>query len=478
MPRSRRVSGAPSSEAGRTGRPRWGLRLFGVLSAAVLVVSGFGWAAVNHLDEGIERVDAFDGVQRRPQEREGVTFLLAGVDRRDEISRDERRKLHVGGEACNCTDALMLVHISADRSRVSVVSLPRDSYVSFPPHDEPDGTRNARHRGKINAAYSHGGPALTVATVERATGIHINHYLELDFLSFTRTVDALGGVEVCTMTPLKDEYAGLDLPAGTSTVDGSGALRYVRARHVGSLSDFGRMERQQHFFAQVMRKLSSSGVLANPARLTAAVDGILGSVRADRSLTSGDLVELGAAMRHFSLSGSEFVSVPVADEDYRGDPHWGSAVLWDQQRSRELFAKIREDRPLTSGRPGKKTRLVPIDPRSIRVQVINGSGRTGLGARTDGALRRSGFATTGLPRNGERDAQRTLITFDPRWDRSARSLAAALPGAQLRAVRGHGPVLDVTIGHEFQGVRRVKASTTGLAENPRGVRTGDQVLCP
>lgn len=460
------------------GLRHWGLRLTCGASCAVLTLSGFGWAVVRQLNEHIERVDAFDGIKQRPRPREGLTFLLAGVDQRDGLSRGELTRLHAGGDACNCTDALMLVHISADRRRASVISLPRDSYVPFPPHDEPGGRRHARHSGKINAAYAHGGPALTVATVERATGIHVNHYLELDFRSFTRVVDALGGVEVCTMTPLRDPYSGLDLPAGTTTVDGAGALKYVRARHVGGFSDFGRIHRQQHFLAQVMAELGSSGLLADPPRLTAAVDSILASVRADKDLAAKDLVALGSAMRNFTLSGSEFVQVPVADDDYRGDPKWGSSVLWNHAKARELFDKIRDDRPLTTPRSRRRAVPVPIDPRGIRVQVVNGSGRPRLGAATDTALNRTGFATSGRPITAEQPSAETVIAYDPRWNRSAHSLSIALPGARLRPVTGRGPVMRVTLGSSFHGVRKVRAATSGLAENPQGALTGEQVLCP
>ncbi|GAB2627427.1 LCP family protein [Streptomyces capparidis] len=484
-PAHRADPGAPRRSARRDprGGARRGLRLLGLrlavlLSCAILALSGLGWSVVRHLNDNIQRVDAFDGITVRPEPRRGVTFLLAGVDRREGLTRRERRQLHAGGTACNCTDALMLVHVSADRSRASVVSLPRDSYVDFAPHDEPGGGhRVVRHRGKINAAYAHGGPALTVATVERATGIHVNHYLELDFRSFMRTVDALGGVEVCTMTPLKDDYSGLDLPAGTSTVDGAEALRYVRARHVGGFSDFDRMRRQQHFLAQVLAELGSSGLLANPARLTAVVDSVLDSVRADRGLTSSDLVALGTAMRTFALAGAEFVQVPVADDDYRGDPEWGSSVLWHRDRARQLFERIRADQPLTSRPTRRRAVPVPIDPRGIRVQVANGSGRAGLGGRVDAELRRTGFATSGRPADSKPHGE-TVITYDPHWSRSASSLATALPGARLKPVEGRGPVLLVTVGADHRGVRRVKAATAGLAENPHGAVSGEEVLCP
>src|SRR5690606_8262963 len=127
---------------------------------------------------------------------------------------------------------------------------PRDSYAELPEHvDRTTGQRHGPHPVKLNAAYAEGGPALTVRTVEKMTNLKIDHYLEVDFTSFMRTVDVIGGVRICTAEPVKDSHTGLDLPAGTHTLSGGQALQYVRSRHVDGASDLGRMKRQQHFLA-------------------------------------------------------------------------------------------------------------------------------------------------------------------------------------------------------------------------------------
>ena len=112
----------------------------------------------------------------------------------------------------------MIVHISEDRERASVVSLPRDSYAETPAHiDRTTGKRHQPHPIKLNAAYAEGGPQLTVRTVENMTQVKIDHYLEVDFTSFMKTVDVLGGVRDLHGRPLKDSYTGLDLPPGRTT---------------------------------------------------------------------------------------------------------------------------------------------------------------------------------------------------------------------------------------------------------------------
>ncbi len=129
--------------------------------------------------------------------------------------------------------------------------------------DPATGRQRPAHPVKLNAAYAEGGPNLTVRTVESMTHLKIDHYLEVDFTSFMRTVDVLGGVQVCTTEPLKDSYTGLDLPAGNHRLTGGQALQYVRSRHVDGAGDLGRMKRQQRFLAALIERATSSRVLLN-----------------------------------------------------------------------------------------------------------------------------------------------------------------------------------------------------------------------
>nr|WSX79190.1 LCP family protein [Streptomyces sp. NBC_00899] len=495
---------------GRRPPIRRSTRIVGGVALMVITASGIGHAVVTGVDGAIGRVDAFGGMQGRPDGSKGTNFLLVGTDGRDNLTPNEKKLYHLGGAPCHCTDTIMLVHLSQDRSRASVVSIPRDTYVLLPARTakpaakagakppakppskaggkgaaEPPAKPAATRPAKLNQAYSQGGPKLTVRTVEQLTGVHVDHYLEVDFTSFMKTVDVIGGVPVCTSRPLKDSFTGLDLPVGTTNLNGGQALQYVRSRHLDPAADLGRMQRQQRFLAQVIHKITSSGTLGDPLRLRKVVSTVLGSVRADQGLDSADMITLARAMKGFSPGSSEYTSVPLSSTSL--NVHGvGSTVKWDALKAGRLWAAVRADKPLTAPRPTPSAGSTPagvpvaVDPARIRVRVENGTTVGGLAASTQQALRATGFATTGTPTTTARHVPHTVIRYDPRWDTSAKALAVALPGAQLVPAPKQGSVMRVTLGPDF-ALARVKPVTAPLPDpgaQPReGALTGDQVGC-
>ncbi|MBV9026697.1 MAG: LCP family protein [Streptomycetaceae bacterium] len=457
------------------------MRLAGAVSLAVLATSGLSSVAISSLGQDIIRIDAFAGLDSRPAPGPGTNFLLVGTDGRDSITPQQKQLYHLGGAACHCTDTIMLAHLSADRSRLSIISIPPDTYVRLPNRTPGAGRRPGTHPARINVAYAEGGPSLTVRTVEQLTHVHIDHYLETDFTSFMQTVDALGGVPVCTDRPLHDPKSGLALPAGTTVLNGGRALEYVRARSVNGTLNFGRMEHQQRFIAQAIQRATSSGVLFDPDRLSRTADTALRSLRADKQLNSADLLNMAQTMRHFSPSSMEFAIVPVGNAHFRV-PHVGTTVMWNKKAASKLFDAIRHDRPLTvhpHKRHAPQGIPVEVNPAMIRVEVMNGTDKPGLALRAAQALDATGFtawAVTGVPQK----VTHTVIVYDPRWDESVQSLATALPGSTLHAVKGQGPVMRVTVGTDYRSVRLVRPedptpwvdTTTGIA-----ALAGDQLVC-
>ncbi len=464
---------------------------------------------LNGVGASLDRVDAIGGGSDRPADDGASTFLVVGTDERAGIPESTLKDLlHAGGESCHCTDTMMIVQLSADRGRATVVSVPRDSYVDIPAHQDPaTGRQVAAAKGKINAAYGMGGAPLAVRTVEQNTGLRIDHYVEVNFLAFVSTVDALGGVEVCTPKPLKDDYSGLDLPAGTTRLDGAGALRYVRARHVDGSSDLGRMHRQQKFLAQLLHRAASGGTLLDPAKLTGVLDTVLRSVKVDKGLGNAELLDFAGRLNSLSASGADFATVPLSEVDHQV-PGWGSTVLWDEKGAAALFEAVRAGRPLTGAAaaapsaaagPSASPVAGTIPPAQVRVQVLNGAGIQGLGFRVDAELRKAGFATTGTPSNAPGDgpaATRTVIRYDPRWDESVKTLAAALPDAELDPVPGLGPTFQVVAGSEYRApadpaaapassaapaARAAAPEKPGPAASPTavaGAESGSEISCP
>ncbi|MGW4010538.1 LCP family protein [Streptomyces sp. NPDC004763] len=463
----------------RRKRPRWAMRAVTALSVVVLGSAGIGHAVLSNLDSDISRVDAFKDMKNRPRAGDGMNVLMVGTDGRDRITKEERRKYRLGGAPCHCTDTIMIVHISEDRERASVVSLPRDSYAETPGHtDRTTGEHHKGHPLKLNAAYAEGGPQLTIRTVENMTRVKIDHYLEVDFTSFMKTVDVLGGVKICTVQPLKDSYTGLDLAPGTHTLMGGQALQYVRSRHLDGASDLSRMKRQQRFLAALIDRATSSGILLNPLKFRDVTRAVLGSVRADEGFGTDELLTLGRAMRDFSPSSSEFTTVPIGQMGYKVEGV-GSTLKWDPVKSKRLFDALREDKPLAAPKPrpkGPAPVRVPVDPKQIRVQVENGTHTSGLGKRVDDALAATGFRTTKAPRNAaNRAVERTVVAYDPRWDQSAKSLAAALPGSELKPVKGQGATLKVIAGADFEKVLKVRPADP--PQESGTVVRGDEVVC-
>lgn len=496
-------------------RRRWGLTLTGLLAVAVLMTSGIGWAWVKYLDGKLHRVNPFSSSQSRPDTgADGdLNFLVVGTDSREGVPRKTLNQLHAGGESCDCTDTMMIVHLSAKRDKATVVSIPRDSYVVFPAHkDKRSGKDVPESRGKINAAYTRGGAALTVAAVERATNIRIDHYIEVNFLAFVAVVDKLGGVDMCTPIPLKDPKSGLDLPAGTSHLDGVESLQYVRARYLPSdpTGDIGRTERQQKFMAQILARATDTGTLANPVKLQGVLDAVFSSITVDEGLSVKGLLDLGTTLKGLSNSGVTYAQIPLKSIDHQVEG-WGSTVLWDDAKARVLFEAIRQDRDVlepskppsasSSAKPTSSSAAAPsapapveIAPSEVYVQVYNGTATQGLGARAHADLAAAGFRMNAAARDGSAldltGVEQTVIRYDPRWDRSVRTVAAALPGSKLEPIEGLGRTIEVVVGSSYNGVTPVVAagqptrapspgatSATPSATAPFEATTGDKVVC-
>lgn len=449
-----------------------------VASVAVLATSGVGYAAVNRYVGQISLVDA--GIAGGSfGDGEPVTMLVVASDDRTGLSAKERSRLRLGQDDYGQhTDTMLLVHLSGDGQDISAVSLPRDTLARIPAWTDEDGTKHRARDAKLNAAYALGGPKLMVDTVESLTGVTIDHYAEINFAGFLTMVDALDGVEVCLTKATKDAKSGLNLPAGRQTVDGKQALAYVRARYFDPTADIGRMQRQQKFVAAMARKALSAGTLTNPVKLDAFLSAVATSIKTDSGMGTDQMLDLVERFKGINPGRIAFVTVPLGDS-YR-HPELGSVLTWDKGEATRIFSAMEADRPLVEPAPTATAAVATVAPGSIRVRVLNGTDLSGLGARAADDLAAVGFAVVGSPSNAPSTVgEKTVIRYDDRYSESVKTVAAALPGAELVAVAGFGRTFEITVGTGYTQAQKVKvvaaSPSTSSSSSPKPRTAADDI---
>ncbi|MFF3982191.1 LCP family protein [Streptomyces sp. NPDC001828] len=333
----------PEGVKGRRHWLRW--TALGV-SVVVLAAAGTGWWFYRKLDGNIQtdttaahELDKYERDRPASVVHDAQNLLLIGSDSRagnnSAYGRDD------GGS--QRSDTTILLHLAADRRSATAVSLPRDLMADIPACGRPDGTDTKAQFAQFNSAFEIGGAACTIRTVEKMTGVRIDHHVVVDFSGFKDMVDAVDGVEVCLKEPVDDRQAHLKLPAGRQTLHGEQALGFVRSRHgFGDGSDTQRMDRQQQFLGSLMKKVQSNGVLLNPARLYPVLDAATKSLTTDAGLnTLRDLYDLVRSMRDIPTENIHFLTVPR--QPYAYDGNRDELVQPDADR---LFKQLRDDRPI------------------------------------------------------------------------------------------------------------------------------------
>ncbi|MBT2444177.1 LCP family protein [Streptomyces sp. ISL-36] len=299
-----------------------------------------------------------------PSPEGGLNILVVGLDTRKGVTDQEKEKYRLGGKECDCTDVMMLVHVSAGNDRVSVVGLPRDSLTEFPDghRDRRTGEVHEAHAAKLNGAWAEGGPSFVVRTVETMTGTTVHRYLEIDFRRFMDSVNRFeGGVPICTTEPLNDPVTGIDLAPGTKRVDGGEALQYVRSRRADGQMDFGRIRKQQKFVVNTLQEVRSD-LLHDPAKLWALASTLRGTATVNRGLSTTELLILAMRLRHLTPDRTEFAIVPVRGFNPTVDGV-GSSVGWNVEQAAEVFEALRADKPLPPAGPTPSSEIPQAEYR-------------------------------------------------------------------------------------------------------------------
>ena len=309
--------------------PRWhtyklvGGTALALLSVALLILAGYEWYTFRDINKGVTRLDVpvgqapagkddFDGTDQN--------ILLVGNDDRSNMTDAEVRKLKVGRDGgSKSTDSMMLLHVPADGSKATLISLPRDAYVNVPGYG----------MDKLNAAYVYGynnargtadqrrtaGASLLIQTVSKLTGLTIDHYVQVSLLGFYDISNAIGGIPINLCHSVNDTVAynrsigsdggsGFKMSAGKHTIKGVQALEFVRQRHNLPRGDLDRVRRQQYFLTAAFRKVASYGILF---KLKALGDAIKRNVYLDRRL---DLIDLARQMENLSADNIIGKTIP------------------------------------------------------------------------------------------------------------------------------------------------------------------------
>jgi len=340
-------SGGGAGSGPRSGRrPNWRRRItWGVLTlVTVLIATSIGtyvWA-----DNKLNRTVNLSALPDQPPLGKGTNYLIAGSDNRGNLTKQQQQELHTGsddeGQFGN-SDSMMVLHVGSNGD--TLLSLPRDSYVTIPAFTGSSGTHYPASKNKLNAAFSWGGGALLAQTVEYNTGIHIDHYAEIGFGGFVNLVNALGGVQMCLSQPLVDQASGANFKAGCQTFNGAQSLEFVRERHQAPQQDLSRMADQQKFLSAVAHQAATPSTILNPFKLYPVLSAGIDTLSVDKNMNPYDLAQMFWAMKSVSGGSGHSLTVPISNPNYETSA--GDAVLWDQSQSKTLFGELQNDQPVT-----------------------------------------------------------------------------------------------------------------------------------
>jgi LCP family protein required for cell wall assembly len=300
----------------RQRRQVWVLAAAVVLGLSTAGYVGVGRALDSRLD-GVPRELSLTSVLAEPNEQ-FVNFLLVGSDSRAGADPTDPDYGNVGAESDvqgRRSDTLIVVNVEKSSGIISLLSIPRDLWVTI---------GDSENTERINVAYREGAPVV-VRTVTRALGIPIHHYLEIDFQGFKNLVDAVGGVTVCVEHPTRDRNTGLYIRPGCKNLDGVQSLAYARSRYfeekidgqwrVDGTSDIGRGKRQRLFTALLMQT-AVNRTLGDPFRAGTIMDGATGALLVDERL---DLLEFARLMRPAASGKLRRFSLDTYGDTVRGN---------------------------------------------------------------------------------------------------------------------------------------------------------------
>ncbi|MFI7272691.1 LCP family protein [Streptomyces sp. NPDC049879] len=484
-------------------KPRWKRVLIwtsGSVALLVLAVGGGAFLYIEYLNSKIDRAprDLGDSDIAAPEPDENgntpLNILLIGSD-----SRDGEENQRLGGRADLAGDPVradvqILLHASADRSNATLISIPRDTQVPIPQCTDPetDEVYPAHESASINTAMYYGGPGCVVATWQDLTGVYIDHFMMVEFYGVVQMADAIGGVPVCVDANMEDPKTGLRLEEGPNTLEGEDALQWLRTRYAfGDGGDVGRARAQQMYMSSMAEELQGNMSLGDAGQLMDLAEAAVDALTVDDALGSvTSLYDLGQDLQRIPADRINMITLPNLPDPANPDV----TLVPDQEPAEELFALVRDDRPLDgeeeapAGGDGEEggeppAEEEPIDPALVPVAVQNGTGADGL-APVDGragditdALRAAGFARAETDSSAVVAESQTSVYYGDVDDRpAAEAIAEALglPGSAVRNSTTHDTV-TLVVGADW---REGTEFPQEAAEEEEGAGEGGSAIDP
>lgn len=445
-------SGGGRRGGGRKPRKRRRVLRWTAITLAVLITgtAGAGYLYYEHLNNNLRKdaLDLGEGGLKKPEPnafgQTPMNILLLGSD-----SRNSKANLKLGGAKADVgrkplADVQMLLHVSADRSSMSVLSIPRDTRVTIPECTDPKtGTVYPQTTGAINQSLQHGGPGCTVATWKELTGIYIDHFMMIDFAGVVKMADAVGGVPVCVDANIyshdsKGHGSGLKLTKGTHNVKGVQALQWLRTRYgFEDNTDIGRAKAQHMYMNAMVRQLKAGTKLTDPGKLQSLAEAATEALTVDESI--------GTVKKLYDLAG-DLNRVPVKRITMATMPwQYGpgeSYVMPKPGDAEQIFAMLRNDTAL-DGKDKKKKATTPKATTAkdqLGVVVQNGTNGAiqgpvvGRAAQVQARLAALGYTAASTDATLTTQADTTITHSGPKDEGDALALAKAL-GLPTSAVK-------------------------------------------
>jgi len=489
----------PRQQSGRRapGAPRRSPAMLasGILAGAVALAlvggSLFAYVKYREVWDSIKRVDVSGDlrqIKQPPTDPHAINILLIGSDSRAGVNGNIGGRVGIVGQR---SDTVMVMHVSPDAHRAVVLSFPRDSVVPIYSCTAENGasgqTANPGQIEQINSTFANGGPGCLWKTIEETTHIHVNDFVELTFIGFEKVIDDLGGVNVCLPQAVNDPKSGLDLSAGRHHVYGSQALAFWRTREdLGENSDLQRIQRDQFLMASLVQGIEKSGLLTSTSKMSSVIGDVARNMTTDKGLDQESMLRLAGGMRGLSSKSVQFIEVPV--QNYAPNPNW---VQWTSQAT-ELFSAVAHDTKLPSkikakakAKVGAKATPSTVSPAKVNVEVLNGSGLSGVAAQGSADLTSRGFNVVGSGNAPNFNYTRSVIEYS-----SAAELAAAKTVEQqfsdpeiLENPSVTPGTIDVILGSTFTALTTAtatatatKSATADLTRTFGGI-TGNTSIC-